>query len=233
MNAKPLQRFQYYNDLPAITFKEYGRSVQGIVDFIVEQEDIERRTQLCYTLIDLIKKIQPQLPTESQEDLQRIWDAFHIMSGFKLTVNGPFPAPEPSILDRKPRKVPYFKDTARFKHYGNNLELLIAKAIALEDPEEKQAAIIYLGRLMKNFYSAWNKDHIEDTVIVKQLYEMSKGQLQISLEEVQASNLFDSPKDQRPFVPSHHSDRMSGGSFERNHGGGGGGNHKFKKRKKR
>lgn len=191
MQAQENQRFKYYNDLPNITFKEYGRGVQDLVKFIVEQEDKTRRTQLCFTLIDLIKKLNPSIPVETAEDQQKLWDHLHIISEFKLDVDGPFPAPLPEILNRKPNKVPYFVQRARYRHYGNNLELMIKQACAITDPEEKEAATIYLGKLMKTFFNSWNKDNINDAVILKQLSEMSDGQLSLDLDRVINDNLFD------------------------------------------
>jgi hypothetical protein len=87
--------------------------------------------------------------------------------------------------------VAYNTHELHYKHYGRNVELLIEKAIAMENPDDQFNAIIYIGRLMKSFYGTWNKENVDDAVIVEHLREMSDNKLSISLEKVKAENLFD------------------------------------------
>jgi hypothetical protein len=61
----------------------------------------------------------------------------------------------------------------------------------MEDPEEQMNALIYIGRLMKYFYSQWNRENVEDAVIVNDIRQLSGGKLNISLEKVKAEGLFD------------------------------------------
>jgi hypothetical protein len=72
------------------------------------------------------------------------------------------------------------------------VEHLIQKAIVIEDPQEKEAAIISLGKLMKTLYKTYNRDNITDEIIVNNLRELSRGQLDIDLAYVESNNLFDS-----------------------------------------
>jgi len=114
------------------------------------------------------------------------------MSDFKLDVETPFPMPEKSLLGRKPMTVGYNNNLLYYKHYGKNIELLIAKALQLEDKDEQEAAIVYIGKLMKRFYQTWNKENITDDIIIEQLLKMSKNKLQLNIEKIKANNLFDS-----------------------------------------
>jgi hypothetical protein len=68
---------------------------------------------------------------------------------------------------------------------------LIKEASKKEDPEEREEAVIYLGKLMKTFYSNWNKESLDDTVIVKDIRNMSQGALNVSIEKVKEDNLFE------------------------------------------
>lgn len=211
------RKFHYFNDKPEIIFKEYGRNIQQIVRWISEEPDKERRTKLCYAVIDLIRKLNPSVLNDSTEDQQKIWDHLTIMSGFKLDVESPYPMPEVSILNRKPERIPYPKPAqAKLKHYGHNLDLMIEKAIALEDPEEKEAAVVFIGRMMKGFYSAWNKDTLDDATVIKQLEDMSGGKLSIAIEKVQELNLFDIPKEWKQ--GGFPNDAPSGGKNYKNYG---------------
>ena len=44
---------------------------------------------------------------------------------------------------------------------------------------------------MKTFYSAWNKETLDDSVIVKDLQILSQGKLKLDLERVREDNLFE------------------------------------------
>jgi hypothetical protein len=100
--------------------------------------------------------------------------------------------PEKSILNKKPNRVNYRNSELRFRHYGRNVQLLIDQAVKIQDPEEKENAIIYIGRLMKGFQTAWNRDNVENEVIIKDMEIMSKRQLTIDIQKVAAENLFES-----------------------------------------
>ncbi|SDL84492.1 protein of unknown function [Catalinimonas alkaloidigena] len=183
--------FYYYTEDEDIILKEYGRNVQRLVQHVMSIPDREERTQSAIVLVDLMRQLNPNFQN-TQDYHQKLWDDLYIMSNFELDVDGPYPKPEPAIIHKKPQRMRYREGEVRYKHYGRNLELLVQRAVDLEDPEEREAAIIYLGKLMKSFYSTWNKENIEDEVIIQQLRDVSRGKLTIPIERVKAQNLFDS-----------------------------------------
>lgn len=185
-------------DKNPLVLREYGRNVQKLVNYVKTIEDKEKRTRFAETLVDLMKMINPNTK-DYPEYTQKVWDDLYIMSGFDLDVDGPFPMPEKSILGKKPRRMTYNTHNVRFKHYGKNVELMIEKAIALEDAEEKEAAIIAIGKLMKTFQVAWNRDNVDDAVILQNIEQLSKGNLTISIDKVKEHNLFDSLVKEREF----------------------------------
>lgn len=201
-----------------IILKEYGRNINKLVQYVTNMEDKEKRTQYAYAVIELMKQINPG-QKDSPEYAQRLWDDLFIMSGWQLDVNSPFPMPPTDILGKKPKPIGYTHNRIKYKHYGRNVELMIEKAIEIQDPEEQHAAIIFLGKMMKNFYSTWNKENIDDAVIVENISELSKGKLKIDLEMVKDQNLFDSQtRDRRSSggpsqsQPHHHRNKKQGKS---------------------
>ncbi|MGM0946342.1 MAG: DUF4290 domain-containing protein [Bacteroidota bacterium] len=169
--------------------KEYGKNIQGLVDHICSIEDREKRTASAFTVIEIIKQLNPAL---KQETDQKLWDDIYIMSDFKLDVDGPFPMPAKELLGKKPLPIGYPKGEIKFKHYGRNIEKLIENAIELEDDEEQEAAIIYIGQLMRSFHSTWNRDNFDDGIILDDIKTLSKGKLHIDLEKVKENALFES-----------------------------------------
>ena len=181
---------EYNTSRPGIKLKEYGRNVQKLVDYIRTLPDKEKRTELAYTLIELIKQLTPSLK-DQPENPQRLWDDLYIIADFNLDVNNPFPVPEPEVLFKKPMRVAYPQSEVRYKHYGKNIERLVKEAMKLEDQQEREEAIIYLGKLMKTFYGNWNKETLDDSVIIKDIQLLSQGKLSMNIEKVREDNLFE------------------------------------------
>ncbi|MGE0772709.1 MAG: DUF4290 domain-containing protein [Cyclobacteriaceae bacterium] len=180
---------EYNTQREAIILKEYGRNVQKLVDYIRGIPDKEKRTQMAHTLIELIKQLAP-VAKEANENPQRMWDDLYIIANFNLDVNNPYPLPETDVLFKKPQRMKYPQSPVRFKHYGKNIEKLIKEAVD-KGPEEKEESVIYLGKLMKTFYSSWNKETLDDSVILKDIESMSGGVLSMNLEKVREDNLFE------------------------------------------
>lgn len=185
--------YDYNTSNSSVILKEYGRNVQKLAEHIMSIDDREKRTRYATTLIELMRQLNPSV-RENNETTQKLWDDLFIMTNFGLDVDAPFPKPEVDILTKKPEKVAYNTDPVKYKHYGKNIEKMIEKAIAAEDEEERKAGIIFVGKLMKSFYQTWNKEGVDDVVIINNLKEMSGGKLDISVDEVKSNNLFDSQK---------------------------------------
>jgi len=176
-------------DKQRLILKEYGKNVQRLVDHITGIEDRDKRTASAYTAIEIIKQLNPPL---KQENDQKLWDDLYIMSDFKLDVDSPFPMPEKELLGKKPEPIGYPKGEIKFKHYGRNIEKLIENAIQIENDEEQEAAIIFIGQLMRSFHSTWNRDNFDDAIILDDIKTLSKGKLHIDLEKVKENGLFES-----------------------------------------
>tara|TARA_Y100001949_G_scaffold164776_1_gene159948 strand:- start:64 stop:750 length:687 start_codon:yes stop_codon:yes gene_type:complete len=211
---------EYNTQRSQLTLKEYGRNVQNLVAHIKTVEDKEKRNKLAATLVELMKMINPEFSKDAQEYTQKVWDDLFIISKFDLDVESPFPIPEVTILDRKPDRMKYQSNEIKFRHYGRNIEILINDAIAMEDPAEKEGAIIAIGKLMKSFYQTWNKDNIEDEQVLKNIKQLSKDQLDIDIEKVKANGLFDSEKRHYDNNNNRHHNRNRNNNNNNNNKGG-------------
>jgi hypothetical protein len=162
-----------------LILREYGRNVQKLVQYITTLPSVEERTQAAHTLINLMKQLNPSV-REHNDNMQRIWDHLHHMANFNLDINSPYPKPTAETIFPKPKRLEYNTTHPRFRHYGKNVELLVEKALLLEDAEEKLSAVQQIMRLMKSFYSAANNDNIEDEVLLEHIRILSKGKLHIA-----------------------------------------------------
>jgi hypothetical protein len=211
-----MKAFNYHTQQNELILKEYGRNVQKLVEHIITIEDREKRTKYAQLLVELMRQIHPNM-RDNQDYSNKLWDDLYILSGFNLDVDSPYPMPEKTLLGKKPKRVAYNMHDLHYKHYGRNVEIMIEKAIEMENPEEKQAAIIHIGRLMKGFYSTWNKENVDDSLIIEQLKEMSGNKLEISLDKVKAEGLFDASTRDRSdrSDKDNRGDRSGGGDRDR------------------
>jgi hypothetical protein len=201
------------SDKQQLILKEYGKNIQHLVQHVIGIEDRERRTQSAHTIVEIIKQLNPSV---KQENDQKLWDDLYIMSNFTLDIDGPYPMPEKELLGKKPPHIGYPKGQIKFKHYGRNIEKLIEKAIEIENDEEQENAIIYIGQLMRSFHSTWNRDNFDDGIILDDIKTLSKGKLHIDLEKVRENALFES-NTRRDFKIPHQEEEHSG-KKKNNHG---------------
>jgi|TARA_R110002049_G_scaffold5177_16_gene36051 hypothetical protein len=201
-----------------VILKEYGKNIQKLVDYVKTVPEQDKRTEYAYALVELMKQLNPLLKTESD---QKLWDDMYIMSDFSLEVDAPFPMPAKELLGKKPLPIGYPKGEVRFKHYGRNIEKLIAKAIEIEDDGEQEVALIYIGQLMRSFHSTWNRENFDDAIIIDDIKTLSKGKLHIDLEKVRENGLFETSmrRDFKSNVPTTPSNNNSNGG-RRNYSGG-------------
>jgi hypothetical protein len=209
---------EYNSQRVGIILKEYGRNVQNLIQYIRNQPSKEKRTELAYTLIELIKQLTPTI-AEQPENPQRLWDDLYIMADFDLDVNNPYPVPDRDILFKKPLRMEYPKNDLKYRHYGKNVEKLVKEALKIEDAQEREDAIIYLGKLMKTFYGNWNKEILDDSVILRDINVMSGGALNMTIEKVREENLFE--KLYRERKTNSRPQGGQGGNNPRQQGGGG------------
>lgn len=174
-----------------LLLREYGRNVQDLVNHILSIEDRAERTRLSHLLVNLMSKLNPQL-RDIQDSQQKLWNHLYVMSGSQLDVDAPFPLSAMEYLNDKPQRMQYQLSTPVYKHYGKNVELLIQRAIELEDEQEREGAIISIGKLMKTLYKSYNKENITDDVILGDIRQMSKGKLNMDLQYIESNNLFES-----------------------------------------
>lgn len=182
---------EYNTSRSTLILKEYGRNVQKLVESLDMIEDEAKRTSDAATLVDLMKQVTPSHKDNQSDNSQKLWDDLYIMSDYTIKLESPFPMPDREAQEKKPKKIGYQNNRIRYKHYGRNIELLIEKTIAKEDEKEREDAIVYIGRLMKSFHSAWNRDFVEDRILLKQIDQLSDGKLKIDLEKVTSEDLFE------------------------------------------
>lgn len=157
---------------------EYGRNIQKMIDFAITVDDRQERNRVALAIIDVMGQLNPHL-RDVTDFKHKLWDHIFIISEFKLDVDSPYPKPTAETFMTKPDRVSYPSNDIRYKHYGKTVERIIAKGKEYPEGDEKKALVEQIANLMKRSYLTWNRDSVNDEVIVKQLEELSKGQLKL------------------------------------------------------
>lgn len=169
----------YNTSREALLMKEYGRHIQQMVNYLLTIEDRDKRQRNANTLIELMGFLNPQL--KIVEDYRhKLWDHLFLMSDFKLDVDSPYPIPTSETLKLKPEKLPYPKRHPKYSHLGKNIEVVINKALAEEDPDKKQEFANAIAYYMKLTYSNWHKELVHDDNIQSELSIMTNGELEFN-----------------------------------------------------
>lgn len=170
--------FDYNTTRSDLILAEYGRNVQNMVKYIIDLPTKEERNKYAQAVIDLMGFLNPHL-RDVADFKHKLWDHLHIISDYKIDVDSPYPKPTPEAALIKPKHIGYPQQKITYKHYGKTVEKLIAKTMEEENPERKSAMVQGIANFMKMAYVQWNKDNVADEVILKNLRELSGGNLEL------------------------------------------------------
>ncbi|MDP3461779.1 MAG: DUF4290 domain-containing protein [Bacteroidales bacterium] len=167
---------EYNTGRDYLIIPEYGRNIQIMIRHLLTIEDREKRSLAAAFIVNVMAQMNPQV-RESLDYKHKLWDHLHIISGFKIDVDGPYPPPSQEKLNTKPLHVGYASSQIKYGHYGRYIIDLIQKAIEYEPGEEKDAFVQSIANQMKKSYLNWNKDAVSDTTIAENLANISNGKL--------------------------------------------------------
>ena len=149
-----------------------------MINHAIAQESKDERNKLAKAIISVMGNMQPHL--RDVPDFQhKLWDQLFIMSKFKLDADSPFEKPSEEILRLSPDPLAYPQNYPKYRFYGNNIKTMIDVASSWEDGDMKTALIFTIANHMKKSFLSWNKDTVEDIVILNHLFELSNGKIDI------------------------------------------------------
>lgn len=158
-----------------LIISEYGRTVQDLLRNANSIADDEERQRYVERVIKLMLQMQPSI--KSQENYEeRLWHHAFAIAGEPLNVKLPEGIePKPEAEDVALEALPYpSNERSRMRHYGQNVQTLIAKGKGMEDGPERDLVTYTAAYYMKIALASWNQGkHVNEEMIRKDLYEMS------------------------------------------------------------
>jgi hypothetical protein len=170
--------YDYNTARKNLILPEYGRHIQKMVDHVMAEPDRVQRNRQARALIDVMGNLNPHL-RDIHDFKHKLWDHLALMAEFKLDIDYPYEVPVPEAFQEKPRIVPYPQSAIRYKHYGKILQRMIETACTFEEGEEQRALISVIANHMKKSYLTWNREAVDDQVIVNDLAVLSKGKIKL------------------------------------------------------
>lgn len=179
-NSKDIDtcKLLYNTERVRLYIPEYGRNVQKMVDYLKTIEDRDKRNEQAKAVIKVMEIINPAVHLQDNYE-QKLWDHLHIISGFTLDVDSPYPAPAPESLDERPRMVHVNKTPVKASHYGRNIENFIELVAATEEGDMRTAMIVSLASYMRQQYLIWNKDSVSDETIFQDIERLSDYRIKV------------------------------------------------------
>lgn len=177
---------------------EYGRNVQKMVDYLKTIEDREKRNQQARAIVKVMEILNPQVHIQENWE-QKLWDHLHIISGFDLDVDSPYPVPSQDKFYERPAVIPIEKRPLKATHYGRNIESIIDLIAGQEDGDVKTSMIRSLAIYMRQQYLIWNKDTVADETIFQDIEKLSDYRIRIP-EGLQLNKISSDASFNRPGV---------------------------------
>jgi len=161
-----------------LVLPEYGRNVLKMVESLRDIPEREKRTEQARAIVKVMEILNPAV--RNQEDFEhKLWDHLHILSGFSLDVDSPYPSPVAEDFETKPLPIPMKGSKIKATHYGRNIEKIIDLLCNEPDGEVKTAMIRSLAIYMRTQYLIWNKDSVADETIFKDIEKLSDYRLKV------------------------------------------------------
>ncbi|HBH49732.1 MAG TPA: DUF4290 domain-containing protein [Bacteroidales bacterium] len=171
--------FDYNTSRKRLILPEYGRNIHMMVDYIKTIEDRDERNRLAHSVVAVMGNLNPHL-RDINDFKHKLWDHLALIAKFDLDIDYPYDPPKPETFIEKPKKVEYGSHQIRYKHYGRSIELMVKATSELSEGEEKDKVINMIANHMKKAYLSWNRENVDNEVILKDLQEMAGGNIDIS-----------------------------------------------------
>jgi hypothetical protein len=171
--------FDYNTSRKHLVLPEYGRNIHMMVDYIKTIDDREERNRLAHSVVAVMGNLNPHL-RDINDFKHKLWDHLALIANFDIDIDYPYDPPKPETFTEKPKKVEYGTSRIKYKHYGRSIEMMIKASCELPESEEKVKIFNLIANHMKKSYYSWNRENVDDEIILKDLNTLAKGKIDIS-----------------------------------------------------
>jgi len=164
----------YNTEREQIVISEYGRNIQVMINNLKGIEDRNERSRAAAYIVSVMEQMHPEVK-EVDDYKHKLWDHLYVIAGYDLDIDSPFEKPTPEGEKGRPQRVEYRSNYIKFGHYGIYVVNMIKACSKIEDETKRTELAMILANQMKRNYLNWNKNVVNDQVIIDDLAEMSDG----------------------------------------------------------
>lgn len=108
----------YYNtQREPLHLSEYGRHIQGMVNYIKTIESKEERNRLAHVVIQVMANMNPQLK-DNPEHITKLWNQLAQIANYELDIDYPVTIYKQEDFKKYRKKISYPKKNQQLKHYA-------------------------------------------------------------------------------------------------------------------
>jgi hypothetical protein len=145
-----------------------------MVEYIKTIEDRDERNRLAHSVVSVMGNLNPHL-RDINDFKHKLWDHLALIANFELDIDYPYDPPRPETFTERPKKVEYGTFPIRYKHYGRAIEMMIKSTSELPESEDRDRIFNQIGNHMKKAYLSWNRENVDDEVVLNDLKSLSNG----------------------------------------------------------
>lgn len=169
---------EYNTQREQLKITDYGRNVCKLIDYAKTITDRAERTQMAHLIVEVMSQVNPKVK-ERTDYRHTLWDHLMQMAKYELDVDSPYPVTHEEDGQLKPNRLSYSESNIHFRHYGRALEDMVRTVAAMPEGEEKSLLSQQIAHTMKRQYLQWNRDSVDDQLIIEQLTELSEGRIKL------------------------------------------------------
>lgn len=175
---------EYNTELEDLVIQEYGRNIQRLIRHCQQIENDDERQAFAESVVELMYQMNPQSKNINNYK-DKLWHHIFRIANYDLDVqppNGDKPEKEEALAPPDP--IPYPVHEAKYRHYGHHVQVLVQKALEMDDEDKREEFAKVIGSYMKLAYKTWNKKHfVNDESIKEDLYNLSDGKLELDSKD--------------------------------------------------
>ena len=157
---------------------EYGRHIQKMIEYAMGIKNRDLRNEQAKSIVRIMANLIGG-PKDSEDFWHKLWDQLFVISDFQLDVDTPFDKPKPTTAT-KPKRLSYPKHSIQFRPYGHLMEEIIRKVAKEEAGEDHEEMVKNIAYHLKKQYLLWNRDSVNDKLIIEHLNTLSDGAIQLA-----------------------------------------------------
>ncbi len=167
---------EYNTQREKLKISDYGRNVVKLINYTKQLPTKEERNRMAGVILDVMAQLNPKV--KERTDYKHIlWDHLMLMADYSLDVDCPYPISREENESFHPHPMRLHTTRIRYPHYGRALEDMIKAVAAMPEGMERTLLTSQIAHTMKRQYLQWNRDTVDNQLIVEQLNELSEGRL--------------------------------------------------------